>query len=449
MSMIDPCPRFSPYCKNPPPALPAGVSWDNANIMAPIDPSSDVICKSNTPWPEPVATWTAGQPVTVEFKKGGTAHNGGHAQFSVSYDNGKTFAVVYEVLEHAFYNKNTYSDTPEVLKYTFTLPTDLPSSEKAVFAWSWVSPKADGSTSFYMNCADVEIKGSSSTSYTGRKTVIADVKGYPTIAASDSGFTWGLDYYTNAPNVTVIAMLCKSIVFSALALFASVSANMSMIDPCPRFSPYCKNPPPALPAGVSWDNTNIMAPIDPSSDVICKSNTPWPEPVATWTAGQPVTVEFAKGGTAHNGGHAQFSVSYDNGKTFAVVYKVLEHAFFNKNAYSDTPKILKYTFPLPTDLPSSDKVVFAWSWVSRKPDGNTSSYMNCADVEIKGSSSTSYTGRKTVIADVKGYPTIAASDSGFTWGLDYYTNAPNVTVSASNAAGKSLNIETNKMQDVC
>ncbi|KAJ2512963.1 hypothetical protein GGI11_004566 [Coemansia sp. RSA 2049] len=170
--------------------------------MAPIDPNSDVICKSNTPWPNPVATWTAGQSVTVEFAKGGTAHNGGHAQFSVSYDNGKTFAVVYEVLEHAFYNKNTYSDTPEVLKYTFTLPTDLPSSDKAVFAWSWVSPKADGSTSFYMNCADVEIKGSSSKSYTGRKTVIADVKGYPTIAAPGSGFTWGLDYYNSAPNVT-------------------------------------------------------------------------------------------------------------------------------------------------------------------------------------------------------------------------------------------------------
>ncbi|KAJ2522758.1 hypothetical protein H4217_000545 [Coemansia sp. RSA 1939] len=237
-------------------------------------------------------------------------------------------------------------------------------------------------------------------------------------------------------------MLYKSIVFSALALFASVSANMSMIDPCPRFSPYCKNPPSSFPAGASWDNANIMAPIDPNSDVICKSNTPWPKPVATWAAGQPVTVEFKKGGTAHNGGHAQFSVSYDNGKTFAVVYEVLEHAFYNKNTYSDTPEVLKYTFTLPTDLPSSEKAVFAWSWVSPKADGSTSFYMNCADVEIKGSSSTSYTGRKTVIADVKGYPTIAASDSGFTWGLDYYTNAPNVTVSASNAAGKSLNTET-------
>ncbi|KAJ2554017.1 hypothetical protein EV175_002734 [Coemansia sp. RSA 1933] len=221
----------------------------------------------------------------------------------------------------------------------------------------------------------------------------------------------------------------------ASALVASVSAHMTIIDPCPRFSPWCTHEPPALPAGVQYDYS-IKSPIDPASTLLCKSNTSWPSPVATWTAGQSITVQFYPDGAAHGGGHAQFSVSYDGGNTFAVVYEVLKYMFFNGPSSSNTPEVLSYTFTLPADLPNSDSVIFAWSWVNAI--GNREFYMNCADVAITGSSSSSYTGKQMVIADHDGYPTIPAFNGDYTTGLSYYENAPSVTVSPSGYTAASV-----------
>ncbi|KAJ2400994.1 hypothetical protein GGI23_001685 [Coemansia sp. RSA 2559] len=211
----------------------------------------------------------------------------------------------------------------------------------------------------------------------------------------------------------------------AAALVASVSAHMTMIDPCPRFSPWCVHEPATLPAGAQLDYS-IKSPI-PADGILCKSNTPWSSPVATWTAGQSVTVQFYPDGAAHGGGHTQFSVSYDGGKTFAVVYEVLKYMFFNGPSSGNTPEVLSYTFTLPKELPNSDSVVFAWSWVNAI--GNREFYMNCADVAITGSSSSSYTGKQMVIADHNGYPTIPEFNGDYTTGLSYYENAASVTVS--------------------
>ncbi|KAJ2513887.1 hypothetical protein H4217_006070 [Coemansia sp. RSA 1939] len=215
------------------------------------------------------------------------------------------------------------------------------------------------------------------------------------------------------------------------ALAAVASAHMTIINPCPRFSAWCTSEPAALPAGASYDY-NIKSPIDPASDVLCKSNTPWPQPVATWTAGQEVTVDFLKNNAAHGGGHAQFSVSYDGGKTFVVVYEVLRYLFFNGPTTSNNPEVLSYTFTLPADLPNSDSVVFAWSWVNAV--GNREFYMNCADVAITGSTSTSYTGKQMVIANHNGYPTIPEFNNDYDTGISYYENAATITVSPSGSS---------------
>ncbi|KAJ2403172.1 hypothetical protein GGI23_000147 [Coemansia sp. RSA 2559] len=228
--------------------------------------------------------------------------------------------------------------------------------------------------------------------------------------------------------------------FSAITavLAASISAHMTMTDPCPRFSASCVTEPPALPAGASWDY-NIKSPI-PEDGILCKSNTPWPSPVATWTAGQPITVQFLNNGAAHGGGHAQFSVSYDGGKTFAVVYEVLRYMFFNGPSDSNTPQVLSYTFTLPAELPNSDSVVFAWSWVNAI--GNREFYMNCADVKITGSSSSSYTGKQMVIADHAGYPTIPEFNGNYDTGINYYEDAAMVTVSPRGSSTSSGNSTT-------
>ncbi|KAJ2876588.1 hypothetical protein FB639_003889, partial [Coemansia asiatica] len=138
--------------------------------------------------------------VTVKFQADGAAHGGGHCQFSLSYDGGKTFVVVHEELKYCFFGQASDSNSASILSYTFNLPSNLPSSDKAVFAWTWVN--AIGNREFYMNCADVAIKGTS-TSFTGKRMTIANHDGYPTIPEFNGNYDTGLEYYNNVAQITV------------------------------------------------------------------------------------------------------------------------------------------------------------------------------------------------------------------------------------------------------
>ncbi|KAI7833999.1 hypothetical protein BX661DRAFT_195776 [Kickxella alabastrina] len=191
MDMISPCPRYSPRGINCP-ALPSGQLLDYS-MSTPLGYNAP-LCKHTVPFPTPSATWTAGQVVTVRMAPGGAPHSGGHCQFSLSYDGGRTFVVVYEVLRLCFGPDNSQR------AFTFTLPANLPSSNKAVFAWTWVN--AVGNREFYMNCADVAIRGRA-LSYTGQQMVIANHAGYPTIPEFNGNFATGISLYSAAPNITV------------------------------------------------------------------------------------------------------------------------------------------------------------------------------------------------------------------------------------------------------
>ncbi|KAI8318880.1 hypothetical protein GQ54DRAFT_248666, partial [Martensiomyces pterosporus] len=206
-------------------------------------------------------------------------------------------------------------------------------------------------------------------------------------------------------------------------LIASASAHMAMIKPCTRYTPHGENCP-AVPAGQSLDYS-LNSPLG-ADEPLCKYTTPYATPVETWTAGQSVTVKFdPNGGAAHGGGHCQFSLSYDGGKTFVVVHEELKYCFFNGPASGNAAQVMSYTFNLPSNVPSSDKAVFAWSWVNAI--GNREFYMNCADVAIKGSSG-SYTGKQMTIANHNGYPTIPEFNGNYDTGLEYYTGAKQITV---------------------
>ncbi|KAJ2555399.1 hypothetical protein EV175_002274 [Coemansia sp. RSA 1933] len=198
ISIISPCPRYSSVGLNCP-ALPAGQTLDtemNAPISSVTLNTHVALCKHTVPWPTPAATWTAGESVTIKFNPDAAIHSGGDMEFSISYDGGKTFAVVYQVLRYAFLNGKpaAVTNTAQVLQYTFTLPKELPNSDSAVFAWTWVN--ASGNREFYMNCADVKITGSSSSSYTAKEVTIANYPGYPTIAEFDGNYDTGIQYYT-------------------------------------------------------------------------------------------------------------------------------------------------------------------------------------------------------------------------------------------------------------
>ncbi|KAJ2691831.1 hypothetical protein GGH99_002138, partial [Coemansia sp. RSA 1285] len=161
------------------------------------------ICKYTEPWPTPAATWTAGETVKIQFNHNAVSHSGGHAEFSISYDGGKTFVVIEQVLRYAFVGSKPATATNEVsvFDYDVTLPANLPSSDNAIFAWSWCN--ASGNREFYMNCADVAIKGTS-TSITGKNITIVNYPGYPTVAEFNMNYEEGINYYTSdATFVTV------------------------------------------------------------------------------------------------------------------------------------------------------------------------------------------------------------------------------------------------------
>ncbi|KAJ2837151.1 hypothetical protein FBU31_001205 [Coemansia sp. 'formosensis'] len=199
MSMISPCPRYNSKdidC----PALPPGEAIDY-NESSPIASSGVALqpfCKYTAPWPTPAAQWTAGQSITVTFSTYGSEHDGGMCEWSLSYDGGKSFVVINRVLGRCFYDaQNNY-----VFNYTFTLPANVPGSDSAIFAWSWVN--AMGNREFYMNCADVVIKGASE-SFSGPQMTILNYPGYPSVPEFMGNYSTGLAYYNNAPTITVFA----------------------------------------------------------------------------------------------------------------------------------------------------------------------------------------------------------------------------------------------------
>ncbi|KAJ2477385.1 hypothetical protein IWW56_004368, partial [Coemansia sp. RSA 2131] len=197
MAMIKPCSYYTPGNDCPDP--PAGQSVDYS-LSSPLARDAP-FCKYTVPYDKPVETWTAGQTVDIEFtKNGGAGHGGGHCQFSISYD-GKNFAVVHEVLRHCFYNGPSTSNTPDVRSYSFALPKDLPNSDNAIFAWTWVNKQ--GEREFYCGTSNVAITGSSSSSYTGKEMTIANHDGYETIPEFGDDYDTGLDLYEKAKNITV------------------------------------------------------------------------------------------------------------------------------------------------------------------------------------------------------------------------------------------------------
>ena len=107
----------------------------------------------------PVADYKAGQSYSATIE-GGAAHNGGSCQFSLSYDKGKTFKVIQSIIGDCPVSGGSSFD--------FTIPADAPSSDSAIFSWSWNNKV--GNREFYQNCAVVSISGGSGGGSGGGKT---------------------------------------------------------------------------------------------------------------------------------------------------------------------------------------------------------------------------------------------------------------------------------------
>ncbi|GAA5891741.1 hypothetical protein JCM8208_002869 [Rhodotorula glutinis] len=175
--------------------------------------------------------------------------------------------------------------------------------------------------------------------------------------------------------------MLRSLAFLTVLATTLVSAHIQLQYPPPINS---KFDPQTVEANIDYSMT---APLFPDgSNYPCKGyNTPSAYSslgaVATLKAGSSFEVEFAAGGATHGGGSCQFSVSYDQGKSFAVIHSVI----------GGCPLESTYSVPIPAGLPSATKATFAWTWFNLV--GNREEYMNCAIVDIQGSSTAkSFTG---------------------------------------------------------
>ncbi|KAG5459956.1 MAG: hypothetical protein BJ554DRAFT_8061 [Olpidium bornovanus] len=164
MEMQSPAPRRSKYNPFTP---PADVDWSMTSPL--LADGSNFPCKGY-PAGRNVAVIKAGSTFKVQMA-GTVFHMGGHCQWSVSYDGGKTFLVLKTVLNNCFTGTGLSIDVP--------IPKGLPRCEHCVFAWSWIN--AVGNREFYMNCADVGVISASKGPFTGPSMVVANLPGFPSI----------------------------------------------------------------------------------------------------------------------------------------------------------------------------------------------------------------------------------------------------------------------------
>jgi len=135
-----------------------------------------------TPQGTPVKTWTAGQTYTFSIQ-GGAPHGGGSCQASISTDGGNTFKVIHS------YIGGCPSGSDSTFK--FRLPADTPSSDGALFSWTWYNLL--GNRELYADCAVVKIAGGSggseSTPFSNRpEPFVANIGNGCTTADSKSVF---------------------------------------------------------------------------------------------------------------------------------------------------------------------------------------------------------------------------------------------------------------------
>ncbi|KAF9087142.1 hypothetical protein BGX23_008328 [Mortierella sp. AD031] len=77
-------------------------------------------------------------------------HGGGQCEFSISYDNGKTFHLI---------GRYTRTCPDAYYRWPVKIPDNIPScteKEKCLFVWTWTAHMLP---QWYMNCADIRLQG--------------------------------------------------------------------------------------------------------------------------------------------------------------------------------------------------------------------------------------------------------------------------------------------------
>ncbi|KAJ1748585.1 hypothetical protein LPJ78_002457 [Coemansia sp. RSA 989] len=171
VEMREPPPRRSKFSK-------AYMSSDDVdyNMKSPLGGKIGYPCRNTTAGPIQ-GTLVAGQDLKVFFD-GTATRQGGDCQFAISYDNGTSFAVLWDKLGNCFLDTVNGG-------YEIPIPDRLPASKEAVFAWTFIP--TGGSRSYYMNCADVRVENyGKQEAYTGKELLVVNVPGKPSLVPVSS-----------------------------------------------------------------------------------------------------------------------------------------------------------------------------------------------------------------------------------------------------------------------
>ncbi|KAG0226362.1 hypothetical protein BGW41_004216 [Actinomortierella wolfii] len=163
VSLRSPCPRYGAFQGCPAPPKGQSVDYDITAPIGVFERINQPICKHTTPSSK-VVTYKAGQTINVQFQIG-AAHGGGHCQFALSYDGGKKWVVIKEIIRECLRGNvqtNSYSIPVKI-------PKDAPSG-RVIFQWLWNN--AVGNRELYSNCVDMEIKGKNGGKLKGKEPVI-------------------------------------------------------------------------------------------------------------------------------------------------------------------------------------------------------------------------------------------------------------------------------------
>ncbi|KAI8363590.1 hypothetical protein B0O80DRAFT_434033 [Mortierella sp. GBAus27b] len=130
--------------------------------------TKDGLCKHKPASYNKRTTYSAGQSIDTKYDVD-AAHGGGHCQWALSYDKGKTWVVFQTILKKCLVTKKKNHET-ETIKVT--IPKDAPAGD-AIFMWMWNNK--EGNRELYTGCADVKIKSSSKNrKFTGLEPFVAN-----------------------------------------------------------------------------------------------------------------------------------------------------------------------------------------------------------------------------------------------------------------------------------
>ncbi|KAF9374065.1 hypothetical protein CPC16_001515 [Podila verticillata] len=111
------------------------------------------------------------KPVPANRQFSQARHGGGMCEFSLSYDNGKTFHLI---------GRYTRTCPDAYYEWPVKIPANVPSCNKknqCLFVWSWT---ANQLPQYYHNCADIRLTGVKGGKLPSKGIAIVDFKGRKT-----------------------------------------------------------------------------------------------------------------------------------------------------------------------------------------------------------------------------------------------------------------------------